>query len=104
MIQQTLFDIETETQFRRYHAENPQIYRMFCFFAMEKINAGAKHLGSKAVIERIRWETFVTANDDTYKIRNTFTPHYARLFMKDHPQYAGFFETRTSVADVEGVS
>jgi hypothetical protein len=99
-----LFDEKTESRFREYHATNPEVYQWFKKFAFQKIRAGAKHVGAKAIFERIRFDSPVMASGDPFKVNNIFTPYYARLFMRDFPQYAGIFETRRAKADVEGVA
>ena len=99
--QPSLFDLPAEqTAFEKYHAENPQIYRVFKRFAIEAINAGCKHLGAQTIVERVRWETNVMGNDG-YKINNNYSAYYSRLFMKEFPQHVGFFATRTAKADKE---
>lgn len=85
-------------KFRKYHADNPQVYEQFKRFTFELINAGAKHCGAQAVIERIRWETRVTGNDG-FKVNNNYSSFYSRLFEKDYPQHFGIFRKRTSAAD-----
>lgn len=103
MTDHPLFDaIATrESAFQRHHAESPEIYEWFCRFTLEKIHKGAKHVGAKAVWERLRFESPVREDGSPYKLNNNFTAFYARLFMQDHPQYAGIFETRTAKADEE---
>jgi len=82
-------------KFLRFHVEYPQVYRYFEMFAMQLINAGHKTLGSKMIIERIRWEVALKSVDvDGFKINNNFTCYYSRLFMKNNPKYDGYFETR----------
>ena len=95
-----LFDEKIQSAFEEYHARNPQVFAMFERFAMEKIDKGAKHLGAKAVAERIRWETSITG-DDGFKINNNYPAFYARLFMQKYPQYDGLFRVRSSKADKE---
>lgn len=95
----TLFDMTEESRFEAYHKANPHIYELFKRFTFEKIRAGAKNLGSKAVFERIRWETGVETVGDDFKVNNIFTPFYARLFMRDYPEHEGFFRVRASAAD-----
>ena len=90
-----------ESQFQIYHSDNPEVYRLYKRFALQAIDAGAKHLGSKAIMERIRWQTNVETVGDPFKVNNNLTPFYARLFMKDFPEYADFFRTRASRADKE---
>jgi len=95
-------DTVTETEFHKYHETNPQVYEYFKRFAFEKIARGSKHIGSKAIFERIRWESPMIASGE-FKINNNFTAFYSRLFMQDFPQHKGIFETRRAKADIEGV-
>lgn len=97
-MQPTLFE---ENRFQQYHESNPQIYEGFKRFAFEAINRGAKHIGSKAIMERLRWETNIAAQDGEFKVNNIMTPFYARLFMKDFPKHRGLFATRRAKADME---
>lgn len=98
MNQPNLFDAKTETAFEVYHRENPAVYVLFKRFSFEAIEKGRKHFSAEAVINRIRWETLISGNDD-FKINNNYKAFYSRLFMKDFPQYSGFFELRKSKAD-----
>lgn len=82
-------------KFLRFHIKYPQVYRLFEKFAMQLISKGHKTLGSKMIIERIRWEVATESMDeDGFKINNNYTCYYSRLFMKNNPQYADCFETR----------
>lgn len=84
--------------FLKYHHDNPEIYRAFKRYAFRAINRGYRHWGAKSVFEVIRWETGLTGNDD-FKVNNNYTALYARMFMDEYPQYAGFFRTRESKFD-----
>lgn len=89
-----------EQRFRDFHAANPMVYELFKRFAFEAISAGRKRYSSDAVCHRIRWHVDIeTRSDDGFKLNDHYTAFYARLFMEDHPQHAGFFETRRSKAD-----
>lgn len=79
--------------FAQYHARNPQIYEEFKRFTFELISAGHRRLGSKQIIERIRWETMIST-DGIYKVNNNYTVDYAYLFEHDYPGYAGIFAHR----------
>lgn len=79
--------------FAQYHARNPQIYEEFKRFTFELISAGHRRLGSKQIIERIRWESMITT-DGIYKVNNNYTVDYAYLFEHDYPGYAGIFAHR----------
>lgn len=77
----------------RYIKENPHIYRMFCHFAWEAINAGRQTLSASMITERIRWETMLSGNDQ-FKVSNNYRAYMARQFMDDNPQHSGIFRTR----------
>jgi len=79
--------------FKNYHASNPNIYREFKRLAYQLINRGYKHIGAKQIFEVIRWNSMVSG-DDGFKVHNTYTSDYARLFEKDHPLYVGIFRKR----------
>jgi hypothetical protein len=76
-----------------YDAENPEIWEMFEFFTFQLITKGYKRIGSKMVVERIRWETMVRGTG-SFKVNNNMTPYYARKFERSHPEYSGLFEKR----------
>lgn len=84
--------------FPAYHAENPHIYEAFKKYTFQLINAGRKNIGSKLIIERLRWDTLITGNDD-FKINNNYAPFYSRLFMNEFPEHLGFFRQRESKFD-----
>lgn len=90
-----------EADFLNFHKENPDVYDHFKKFTFEKIRFGYKHYSSRAVIHRVRWET--DAGDpekvDGFKINNNHSPYYARMFMWEYPQFAGFFRNRTVKSD-----
>lgn len=86
-------------RFLAYHAANPQIYQQLRRFAREAVQAGAKRLSINLLFERVRWFTAVEAQDDAFKVNNTFRAWYARLLMQQEPALAGVFETRRAEAD-----
>lgn len=86
---------DTREQFLQFHAQYPIVYSLFKRFALRLLKAGHKKIGSKMIIERIRWEVTTNSIDEEgFKINNNYTPHYSRLFMKDHPQYGDCFYTK----------
>ena len=94
-----LFDIEPEIseqeqKFLEWHGKNPKVYELFKRFTFQAINAGHKHFGGFGIINRIRWQTTVETKGDEFKINNACAAYYSRMFMKDHPQYEGFFRTK----------
>lgn len=98
MNQLDLFSDPASDKFWQYHRENPQVYAEFCRITYQAIERGYKNWGAKGVFEILRWNTAVRARGE-FKICNDYTPFYARLFMRDHPQHAGFFRVRESKCD-----
>lgn len=93
-----LFDPENETtynKFLQFHQENPRVYELFEKFSIELIYKGLTKLGAKMIIERIRWEMVTGSKDQQgFKINNNYTCYYSRLFAKNKPQYAKYFDYR----------
>ena len=79
----------------QFHQDNPDVYHLIKHYTYEVIRTGKKRYAISAIIERVRWHTEIETKGDGYKINNNWRPFYARLFMAEHPQYEGFFETRT---------
>jgi hypothetical protein len=79
--------------FEQYQQRNPRIYKEFVNYAMELINAGETRIGSKAIFERIRYQSKIDRIDE-FKINNNYTADYARKFEQDFPHFAGIFEKR----------
>lgn len=87
-------------EWAEFLTENPHVFALFERFALEAIAAGAR-LGSKAIVERMRWETAVVTRGDTFKLNNNWTAALAREFVERHPEHDGFFELRRSGMDDE---
>ncbi len=84
-------------RFLEYHTENQHVYDAFERFTLEAIRAGRKRLSSKAVYERIRWDSMVYSKDK-YKMNNNYTADHARMFVERYPQHKDFFATRARKA------
>ena len=76
--------------FQQYDQEHPEIYAVYKNVAEEFIKKGIIKMGSKRIVEEIRWHKRIKTNE-YFKISNNYTAYYARKFANDHPQYAGFF-------------
>ena len=89
-----LFVQTIDERFEEYHARNPLVFKLFEKFAREIWMAGHSRYSAKAIIERVRWEVYVKTKEESFKINNNFTSRYARLLVKKHPEFEGFFEMR----------
>ena len=79
--------------FKQYNQENPQIYQEFEKIAFQLIRRGYKRLSSKFICEIVRYNSMVSGND-MFKINNSYTADYARLFEKNNQNYYGYFSKR----------
>lgn len=87
---QSRIDEKTVDAFLSYHAERPEIWAEFERKALELIAAGHRIWGAKSIMEEIRREQRIQRGDG-YKISNSFTAYYARVFALKHPQHKDFF-------------
>lgn len=79
----------------KFHKGNPHVYRLFETLALKAIRSGKTKLSAKLIINVIRWEHFLSTDDDTgFKINDAYHAFYGRLFMHYHPEHDGIFETR----------
>lgn len=77
--------------------KNPAIWQGFANKALMAHSGGHKHrFGAKALIEILRWESFVADADKTFKINNNCAPDLARLLMACKPEMKGYFKIRGS--------
>jgi len=86
-------------EFEIYHTENPKIYEAFERFTFAVIATGRKYFSARAIIERMRWYSQIEDNSVTFKVSDHPMPFYARLFERNHPEYAGFFKKHRCPAD-----
>jgi len=85
-----------------WHKKNPAVYQLFKKFTFEAIEKkGAKRLGARFVIERVRWETNVETKGSGFKIDDHFIPYYARLFMFEFPEHKNLFNKRPMKKEYE---
>ena len=85
---------ELHRAFLAFHRDNPQVYALFCRFTQAAVARGCKNFSVASIIERIRWETEVETTGGEFKIGNNHRAYYARMWMADNPDHAGFFRTR----------
>ena len=102
MHQPTLFDTlegrdTIQRRFEKFHAENPEVYRMLVNLARKVKAAGREKYGIKSLFEQIRWHyTFNPKPEgvEEFKLSNDYTSRYSRLIMEREPDLVGFFNLR----------
>ena len=90
---------KTRKEFEEFHANNPRVYHLFCYFTIAVINAGHSKYSAEAIFNQIRWYTTVETRGDDFKINNDYKPYYSRKFMEEYNK--DIFRTRASVADIK---
>lgn len=91
---QTSMWSEIDEDFKRFHAENPQVYSLLVQFSRVAKESGRKRFGIRMIWERMRWYVAIETKGDEYKLNDHWHSRYARLIMEQEPDLAGFFETR----------
>lgn len=81
-------------EFDKWDQENPIIWELFKRFSFEAIDKGHKKMSHWLIINRIRWETYISTTGHDYKICNNYIAFYARKWQNEFPQYADFYKTK----------
>ncbi len=82
----------TARMFLDYHQQNLHIWEAFEKLTLRVI-AKKKVVGAKAIVERIRWDEEIEY-DREFKVSNSYTAYYARVFEIKYPQHSGFFKMK----------
>ena len=91
---------DIDTEFRKFHTENPAVFNLFMIFAEQALATGQK-IGAKAIWERMRWEINMNPTyGEYYKCNNNYTSRYARLAIAKNPKLASLFEIRRIKSEV----
>lgn len=78
-------------KFKKYHKENPHIYREFKRYALEMKKVRNKS-SAWLIVNRIRWDFDIKSNsDEVWKISNDYIAVYARMLIYNNPEFEGFF-------------
>lgn len=89
--------VETEKQFKIYHAKNPHIYEAFKKLALEATTR-KEHFSCRGIFHKLRWDSMIAGEDwvkqDGYRILNAMSPYYGRMFEKEFPRHKGFFHKK----------
>lgn len=88
--------IQEWMKFKKYHAANPNVYRLFLKYAREVRLAGFTRYSVWAIINRIRWHHDInTPKEGEFKISNDYIAWYARQAIVDYPEeFKGFFKLK----------
>jgi hypothetical protein len=84
-----------QERFEQFHDENPQVYIALVKLAEQWFATGRRKVAIGTLWEVLRWQTAVqTTGESGYSLNDHFRSRYARLLMRDRPDWAGRFNTR----------
>ena len=83
-----------------FHDDNPHVYEAFKKQIFKAINAGKTRISHIHAMSVIRWEMWITTEDDDgFKINNNAVAFYPRKFVLQFPEHADKFDLRRSHYD-----
>jgi len=86
--------------FRKFHRENPWVYRELRRLALDLANRGRRRYGIAGLFEVLRWHRAMSTDaDDGFKLNNNHRAFYSRMLMANESRLEGFFAQRKSEAD-----
>lgn len=84
-----------EERFQAFHRAHPEVFAAFRRLALDLYHRGYHRWGAGAIFEILRYQSAISGKpDEAWKLNNNYRSRYARLLMAEHPELAGFFETR----------
>lgn len=98
-----------EREFLVFHEANPWVYERLVQLSRKLKRAGFTKYSTRTLISVLRFEwdlktsgqSVVVAGGEEIRVKlnDHHSPFYARKLMREHPEFAGFFETRRAEAD-----
>lgn len=85
--------LSVEDNFRRFHSDNPQVYRAFVTLALDHKSKGMPKWSAVSIFEVLRWSALQTTGEE-WLLNNNYRALYARKAMREIPALDGFFITR----------
>lgn len=84
-----------QDRFERFHSDNPQVYEALIHEGRELLARGHRKFNISLIYERVRWHVYMRTFDDQldYKLPNNHRAYYARLIMRQEPDFEGVFNT-----------
>lgn len=87
-------------KFKKFHKENPQVYKMVIDVAKHLKDEKYNEFGTLLLFEIVRYSpTFKKARGDDYKLNNNHKAFYSRLFLYEYPEFKSVLKIRRSSAD-----
>lgn len=91
-----------DSQFYEWVTSNFHIYRYFENEAFRFVSCGHERIGSKMLVENIRYKTKLRELNESFKINNNVAADLSRLFVILNPGHRKLFEFRNHTKADEG--
>jgi hypothetical protein len=85
---------QRKKEFMKWHDLNPLIWVNFETFAFQAVHQRKKKISHWLIINRIRWEVFISTTGKDYKISNNYIAFYARLWREKYPEHKNLFSIK----------
>lgn len=84
-------------KFTAFHIGNPHVADQLERLASRMIARGRKRIGINMLSEVLRYDYYMETTDanSEFRLCNSYRPHYARLLILRHPDWADIIETRS---------
>ena len=88
--------------FIEWFPENMHVIEAFERYALElKRTGNREYYSTRAILERLRWDSLVEDSALEYKLNNNHAACIARILMRLNPELNGMFQLRSMVKDEE---
>lgn len=93
-----------DEQFVEFHNANPHVYEALVQSARSfREQTGKDKCGMSLLVGRARWVLAIRSNgEEEFAINSNYAPFYSRLIMDREEDLKGFFDLRSSIADLDG--
>jgi hypothetical protein len=91
-----------------WHNANPLVWKFFEQFAFEALRRGKKKTSHWLLMNRVRWEVYITTtgyqgkDGEEFKIGNDHIAFYARYWKVQYPQYSYLMTTKLMIGEPPG--
>ena len=97
-------DCSIYARFKRFHGNNPEVYRNLVSLARDFRRQAQNHnrkMGIAMLFEVLRWNYYLNIDmgEEEFKLSNDFRAPYARLIMESEPDLNDVFQIRNSIVD-----
>lgn len=80
-------------KFAAFHQANPHVADALEALADQWLTSHAR-VGTKALIERLRWESGIQTHGSEWRLNNSWTAFYSRLLLERRPEWVGRIQLR----------